>query len=105
MREGVYIANIARGALVNEEAILRGLRDGKIKGYATDVLTVEPPTEGNSPLLAAFRRSEFPNLLITPHMAWLTDKAPVRYATITANKIKETLTGKYYPHIADYLKT
>ena len=105
MREGVYIANIARGALVNEEAILRGLRDGKIKGYATDVLTVEPPTEGNSPLLAAFRRSEFPNLLINPHIAWLTHKAPARYATITANKIKETLTGKYYPHIADYLKT
>ena len=104
MKDGVCIANIARGALVNEEAILRGLRDGKIKGYATDCLTVEPPTEENSPLLAAFRRGEFPNLLISPHIAWLTEKTPPRYATIIANRIKETLTGKYYPHIADYLK-
>ena len=42
MKPNVYISNSARGALVEEEAIIEGLKSSKIAGFATDVLEVEP---------------------------------------------------------------
>src|SRR5699024_4383914 len=42
MKDHVYISNSARGALVNEEAIINGLESGKIAGFASDVLESEP---------------------------------------------------------------
>lgn len=92
MKDGVYIVNTARGRIVDEPAIIGGLRSGKIAGYAADVLTGEPPNEETSPLLATFRRGEFPNLLITPHIAWVTAEATKRYALIVGEKIREVLT-------------
>jgi D-3-phosphoglycerate dehydrogenase len=104
MKRGVYIVNTARGAIVDERAILRGLRSGKVAGYAADVLWGEPPTEETSPLLAAYRRGE-PNLLLSPHVAWVTGEAIERYALIVANKLREVLAGEKFPHPpADYLK-
>ncbi|MEM2282132.1 MAG: NAD(P)-dependent oxidoreductase [Candidatus Hadarchaeales archaeon] len=104
MKKGVYIVNTARGAIVDEWAVLEGLRNGKIAGYAADVLWGEPPTEKTSPLLAAYRRGE-PNLLISPHVAWVTEEAIQRYGLIVGNKLRELLTGARFPHPpADYLR-
>jgi D-3-phosphoglycerate dehydrogenase len=103
MKEGVYIVNTARGAIVDERAILEGLRKGKIAGYAADVLWGEPPTERSSPLLAAYRGGQ-PNLLISPHVAWCTERAIERYGLIVANKLREVLEGLKFAHPADYLK-
>jgi glycerate dehydrogenase len=57
--------NCARGGIVNEAALADALKQGEIAGAATDVLTVEPPKEGN--VLLDVR---LPNLIITPHSAW-----------------------------------
>ena len=65
MKPSAFLINCARGGIVNEHDLATALRTGKIAGAATDVLSVEPPKEGNV-LLA----NNIPNLIITPHSAW-----------------------------------
>lgn len=65
MKPSAFLINCARGGIVNEAALADALRQGEIAGAATDVLTVEPPKQGNV-LLA----DDIPNLIITPHSAW-----------------------------------
>ena len=65
MKPNVYISNSARGALVDEKAIVEGLKSGKIAGFATDVLEVEPG-RANHPYLA------FENVVVTPHTSAYT---------------------------------
>ncbi|MFB6470358.1 MAG: hydroxyacid dehydrogenase [Vulcanisaeta sp. AZ3] len=91
MKDGVYIINTARGEIVDENAILSGLRTGKISGYATDVLTGEPPTEETSPLLRAFKRGEVPNLFITSHIAGVTRESVKRYTLYVARGVRDAL--------------
>lgn len=72
VKPGLLIVNCARGGIVNEEAVLSTLKQGQISGYATDVLTQEPPINGN-PLLDALRENL--NLIVTPHNAWISQNA------------------------------
>lgn len=65
MKNSAFLINCARGGLVNEQALATALRQGMIAGAATDVLTVEPPKNGNVLL-----STDIPNLIITPHSAW-----------------------------------
>ena len=65
MKNSAFLINCARGGLVNEQALATALRQGMIAGAATDVLTVEPPKNGNVLL-----SDDLPNLIITPHSAW-----------------------------------
>lgn len=65
MKKSAFLINCARGGIVDEQALADALRQGKIAGAATDVLSVEPPKQGNV-LLA----EDIPNLIITPHSAW-----------------------------------
>ena len=70
MKKDAVIINTARGGLVDEAALVRALKEGWIAGAGFDVLTKEPPKEGN-PLLDA----ELPNLIVTPHVAWSSANA------------------------------
>ncbi|MCX5468327.1 2-hydroxyacid dehydrogenase [Acinetobacter nematophilus] len=65
MKKSAFLINCSRGGIVDEQALADALRQGKIAGAATDVLSVEPPKQGNV-LLA----EDIPNLIITPHSAW-----------------------------------
>lgn len=67
MKSTAFLINTARGGIVDEVALTQSLQRGDIAGAACDVLSVEPPREGN-PLLAP----DIPNLLLTPHVAWGT---------------------------------
>lgn len=67
MKETAFIINTARGGLINEQALVDALRNHVIAGAATDVLTQEPPTLDH-PLLAV----DIPNLIVTPHNAWVS---------------------------------
>jgi glycerate dehydrogenase len=79
VKQGALLINTGRGQLIDEEAVTEALEDGYLGGYATDVLSQEPPSEDN-PLLAA------PNCLITPHIAWATIEARQRLLdTVVAN--------------------
>lgn len=65
MKDGVYLSNSARGALIDEEAMIAGLESGKIAGLGTDVLEEEPGRK-NHPYLA------FENVVMTPHTSAYT---------------------------------
>ena len=65
MKKTAFLINCARGGVVNETALAEALIKQKIAGAATDVLTVEPPKNGNVLL-----NNNIPNLIITPHSAW-----------------------------------
>ena len=69
MKPSAFLINCARGGIVNEQALLDALKQGKIAGAATDVLRVEPPKNGNI-LLDALSNHDIENLIITPHSAW-----------------------------------
>ncbi len=84
MRDGARIVNAARGALVDEEALVEALRSGKLAGAALDVFS-EEPYEG--PLL------ELEDVVVTPHLAASTDEAQDRAGVIVAEQIAAALEG------------
>jgi glycerate dehydrogenase len=70
MKRSAILINTARGGLVDEVALVTALKEGLIAGAGFDVLTKEPPKEGN-PLLDV----RLPNFILTPHVAWASDGA------------------------------
>lgn len=70
MKRTAILINTARGGLVDERALVQALKEGLIAGAGFDVLTKEPPKEGN-PLLEL----RLPNFILTPHIAWASDGA------------------------------
>ncbi len=73
MKRDAVLINTARGALVDAAALADALRGGRLGGAAIDVLSQEPPVDGN-PLLA----DDIPNLIVTPHIAWAAREARQR---------------------------
>ena len=84
MKPGSLVINAGRGGLVSEAALAEALRCGHLGGAACDVLTVEPPVDGN-PLLD----TDVPNLVITPHSAWGSREARQRIV----EQLRENLLG------------
>lgn len=84
MKPDALLINTSRGGLVDEAALAEALRAGVIGGAGFDVLTEEPPRNGN-PLLAG----DIPNLIVTPHSAWASREARQRIVEITARNLKE----------------
>ncbi len=70
MKKTACIINTARGGIIDEAALAEALRNGVIAGAGMDVLTVEPPKNGNILL-----DPTIPNLIITPHVAWASKEA------------------------------
>ena len=89
MKNSAFLINCARGGIVNEQALADALRQGKIAGAATDVLSVEPPTQGNV-LLA----QDIPNLIITPHSAWGSVDARQRIVNQMLENVEAFKQGK-----------
>ncbi len=73
MKDGVFIINCARGEIVETADMAEALRSGKVAGYGTDVLDVEPPP-ADHPLLTA------PNCVVTPHIGSRTYESVPRQA-------------------------
>ena len=86
LRPGALLLNTARGALVEEEALVDVLQIGHLGGAALDVLCVEPPGPDH-PLLSA------PRCVITPHVAWASRAARRRLIDATAANVVALLAG------------
>lgn len=88
MKHDAVLINTARGGIVNEAQLVEALRAGEIGGAAFDVLTAEPPNNGNVLLDAAL-----PNLIVTPHIAWASRESRQRVIDIVAGNIQAYLAG------------
>jgi D-3-phosphoglycerate dehydrogenase len=86
MRAGSFLVNVARGALVDEVALLAALESGHLAGAALDVFETEPPTRAE--LLAQ------PNLLATPHVGASTEEAQRRAGSETIDEVLRALRGE-----------
>jgi glycerate dehydrogenase len=75
MKPDAILINTARGGLVDEAALANALLAGKIGGAGIDVLSEEPPRNGNILL-----DLDLPNLIVTPHIAWASEPAQQRLA-------------------------
>ncbi|WP_416191673.1 D-2-hydroxyacid dehydrogenase [Neisseria sp. CCUG12390] len=89
MKPGAILINCGRGGLVDETALVAALKYGQIGGAGFDVLTEEPPRNGN-PLLKA----HLPNLIVTPHMAWASQEAANRLFDILLDNVDKFVKGQ-----------
>ena len=86
MKPTAFIINTARGPLIDEEALIEALKEGRIAGAGLDVQEVEPPSEDN-PLY------QMENVILTPHMGWRGLETRQRLVSILADDIKNYLSG------------
>ncbi|MGO9931922.1 MAG: NAD(P)-dependent oxidoreductase, partial [Steroidobacteraceae bacterium] len=86
MRPGAILINAARGGIVDEVALATALEAGQLGGAALDVFETEPLTPS-----AAFRFQGIANLILTPHIAGVTEESNVRVSAVTARAVIEVL--------------
>ena len=87
MKKSAVILNLARGPVINQEDLYFALKNKIIKSAAVDVTSVEP-IEKNSKLF------ELDNILITPHIAWKSEKSMIKLMDDVEKNLKLFLEGK-----------
>lgn len=87
MKPTAIIINTSRGPLIEEEALAKALREGRIAAAGIDVLCEEPPHKG-SPLIGC------PRCFVTPHIAWQSSQARQRLVDISIDNLRRFLDGK-----------
>ena len=90
MKPGVRLVNTARGGLIDEDALVRALKEGRVAGAALDVFEQEPPTE--SPLV------EFDSVVLTPHIGGQTAEAQTKAGVAIAEQVLLALKGDFVPY-------
>jgi phosphoglycerate dehydrogenase-like enzyme len=87
MKKSAYLVNTARGAIIDESALVRILQEKVIAGAALDVFVEEP-------LAKAHPLSALDNVVLSPHLGWPTDSGFIGFAENAVNNIFDYLEGK-----------
>jgi phosphoglycerate dehydrogenase-like enzyme len=87
MKRSAYLINTARGAIVDETALVKALKENSIAGAALDVF-VEEPLPQNHPLI------ELDNIVLAPHLGWPTDLSFEHFAGNAVANILDYMDGK-----------
>jgi D-lactate dehydrogenase len=107
MKDGAVLINTARGSVVDVAALVRALRTGKLRAAGLDVLPQEPLLKDEAEVFRTDRHSEpelrsllasnvllqFPNVLVTPHIAYNTEDAVRRIIATTLDNIEAFASG------------
>jgi D-3-phosphoglycerate dehydrogenase len=86
MKPTAWLMNVSRGAVVEEEALVEALSAGRIGGAALDVYAVQPLAAGH-PL------RDFPNVILSPHVAGLSRESAARMSQVAAQDVVRVLRG------------
>ena len=90
MTPGALLINVGRGGLVDEAALLKALANGRLGGAGFDVASVEPPPPDH-PLMQAL---QYPNFILTPHVAWASEESMQRLADQLIDNINAFAEGR-----------
>ncbi|GAB3602159.1 phosphoglycerate dehydrogenase [Microbacterium aureliae] len=93
MKPSAFVVNVARGGLIDEEALRDALVSGEIAGAGLDVFTSEPPAEGGT----ARALLDLPNVVVTPHLGASTEEAQEKAGVSVANSVRLALGGDLVP--------
>ena len=85
MKKGVFIINTSRGEIINQKALYKALKNGKIARAALDVLEKDPPS------LNDIMNND--NIIYTPHVAWNSVEAEAELRKSAAQEVKRVLEG------------
>ena len=91
MKTGVVIVNTARGELIDEAALVDGLKSGHIAAAGLDVFASEPADAAN-PLF------DLPNVVVSPHVAWLTPETRDRSLAVAVENCRRLRSGERLLH-------
>jgi D-3-phosphoglycerate dehydrogenase / 2-oxoglutarate reductase len=94
VKRGVRIVNAARGELVDEEALLAALEDGRVAAAALDVHAQEPPVD--------WRLAKHPRVVATPHVGAQTAEAQERVGTDIATQVRDFLKAGIIQHAVNF---
>jgi phosphoglycerate dehydrogenase-like enzyme len=94
MKPGAWIINVARGALVDERALLRALREGPIGGAVLDTFRDEP-------LLPSSPFYDLPNVVVTPHTSWSSGRVLDRSVELFCDNLQRYARGEPLLNIVD----
>lgn len=94
MKDGAFLINVARGAMVDHDALRAALENGRLRGAALDVFP-EEPLPPDSPIY------DLPNVIITPHTAGSHPGYSERAARIFAHNLKAFLSGGEMMNVYD----
>jgi D-3-phosphoglycerate dehydrogenase len=87
MKPSAYLIDVSRGAIIDEPALVRALREGWIAGVGLDVFEDEPLPNGHALL-------GLPNVVLTPHLAWYTNEAAARQSRQAADAVLDILASR-----------
>lgn len=94
MKPTAYIVNTSRGEVIDQQALVKALKDGKIAGAALDVFSKEP-VEADNPLLT------LDNVILTPHAAALTKESGVKMTVEAVKQVIDCLEGRLPSYIVN----
>ncbi|MEM9222444.1 MAG: hydroxyacid dehydrogenase [Pseudomonadota bacterium] len=94
MKPGAMLLNTARGGIVDDDALIRAVSGGHLRGAAMDVFDTEP-------LGADHPLAQTPGILLSPHIGGATEEALVRTALATATQVVDVLEGRKPAHLVD----
>ena len=94
MKPGAVLVNVARGPLVDEAALIDALRRGQLAGAAIDVFDTQPLPQGHALL-------SLPNLILTPHLAGVTEDSMLRMGQGVVAAVRQVLAGGLPDHLVN----
>jgi D-3-phosphoglycerate dehydrogenase len=93
MKRTAFVVNVARGGLIDEDALYKALTTHEIAGAGLDVFTTEPPAEDGP----ARRLLDLPNVVVTPHLGASTEEAQEKAGVSVARSVRLALGGELVP--------